>query len=153
MLANIPPWLSTLPAVNATLNGLATILLIVGFTLIKQQKRGAHKTVMLSAFAVSGVFLACYLTYHFGMQYYTGEASKKFLGQGPIRYVYYTILLTHVLLAMYVPVGAIGAIYHGLKQQWDSHKRWVKYAYPIWLYVSVTGVLIYFMLYHWPQGA
>ncbi len=135
-----------LPHINASLNTLATILLIAGFVLIKQRQEKLHKAAMLSAFATSCVFLACYLTYHFNVP------SKKFptdpeVAPAIARYVYYAILLTHVLLAMSVPFLAIAAIYAGWKDRRESHRRIVRWAWPIWLYVSITGIIVYLMLY------
>ena len=144
LLAESPAWVLWLPTVNASLNGLATILLIVGVVLIKQGRREAHRRVMLSAFATSCLFLACYLVYH------AFVLSKKFPGEGPIRYVYYSILLTHVVLAAVVPFLALRTIYLGLKERWEQHRRLARITFPIWLYVSITGVVIYAMLYHWP---
>ena len=151
--------------VNATLNAIATVLLVVGLVMIKQGRVSAHKRVMLTAFAVSCVFLVCYLWYH----YLVG--SVKFTHPGAIRYVYYVILLTHVVLAATVPVLAIWTIYLGLRATgslWarrlggdgrrfgrlpGRHRRLAHWTYPIWLYVSVTGVVVYVMLYHlWPPA-
>ena len=132
-----------LPHINATLNGIATLLLIAGWLMIKQKNERAHKIAMLSCFGVSAVFLVCYLAYH------AQAGSKKF----PVdlyptgAWVYYPILATHVILAAAVPVLALLAIYFGLKDQRDKHRRVVKWAFPIWLYVSITGVLVYAMLY------
>jgi uncharacterized membrane protein YozB (DUF420 family) len=147
LLADAPAWVLWLPTVNAGLNSLATVLLCVGFALIKAGRRDAHKQVMLAAFATSCVFLACYVVYH------ANVLSKKFLGEGAVRYVYYTILLTHVVLAAAVPVLALRTIYLGLKQRWDAHRKLARITFPIWLYVSITGVVIYAMLYHWPVRA
>lgn len=141
-----PAWVGRLPAVNASLNALATILLIVGYGLIKGGRRRAHQVTMLSAFATSIVFLVCYLVYH----YFAG--SKHFEGTGLVRPVYFAILISHVILAAAVPVLASITIYRGLKAQWAQHKRLARVTFPIWLYVSVTGVIIYAMLYHWPSG-
>jgi len=155
---------------NATLNAVAAVLLVVGLVMIKQGRVTAHKRVMLTAFAVSIVFLGCYLWYH----YLVG--SVKFTHPGAIRYVYYVILLTHVVLAMTVPVLAIWTIYLGLRATGccgkgscetgdptapdqdlavyrGRHRRLARWTYPIWLYVSVTGVVVYVMLYHlWPPA-
>lgn len=147
-LANLPPWAKRLPATNAALNGLSTILLLVGFAAIKAKQVGLHKRMMLFAFAVSVLFLGCYLTYHFALHQYTGEHGKKFVGTPGITKVYYTILISHVILAAAVPVLTSMTIWRGLKSQWDSHRKWAKVTFPIWLYVSVTGVVIYWMLYH-----
>jgi uncharacterized membrane protein YozB (DUF420 family) len=151
--------------VNATLNAIAAVLLVVGLVMIKQGRVWAHKRVMLTAFCVSIVFLGCYLWYH----YLVG--SVEFTHPGAIRYVYYVILLTHVVLAMAVPVLAIWTIYLGLRATGSfgkgdpattgedlavyraKHRRMARWTYPIWLYVSVTGVVVYVMLYHlWPPA-
>jgi protein SCO1/2/putative membrane protein len=105
---------------------------------------------MLTAFSVSVAFLACYLTYHLALDHYTGSSSKKFAGSGHVRAVYFSILISHVVLAALVPVLALVTIYRALKCQWGKHKRIARITFPIWLYVSVTGVIIYLMLYHWP---
>jgi uncharacterized membrane protein YozB (DUF420 family) len=139
----MPDWVSQLPAVNASLNGLATVLLVVGYGLILQNRRKAHERVMLAAFAVSVVFLGCYLVYHA----YAG--SKPFTGTGLMRPVYFSILISHIVLAALVPVLAGLTIYRGLTGQWEKHKRIARVTFPIWLYVSITGVMIYVMLYHW----
>ncbi len=139
-------WVFQLPAVNASLNGAATLLLLAGLGLIRGGRRTAHKTVMLTAFATSIAFLACYLVYHF----YAG--SKPFRGTGPVRWAYFAILLTHVVLAVAVPVLASITIYRGLKADWPRHRKIAKITFPIWLYVSVTGVIIYLLLYHGPAG-
>lgn len=149
-LARVPAWVLRLPAVNASLNGLATVLLFAGWVLIKSRKPGAHKATMLTAFAVSMAFLACYLVYHQQLRQWTGSGSHRFEGQGWIRPVYYTILISHVVLAATVPFLALVTIYRGLRSQWERHKRLARVTFPIWLYVSVTGVIIYFILYHWP---
>ena len=141
-----------LPHVNASLNALATALLIAGFVLIKQRRETAHKWTMLACFGVSVIFLASYLTYHFQLE----GVSKKFPSYPPpaIRYTYYAILLTHVVLAAAVPFLAVGTIYLGLADKRHAHLRLAKWTFPIWLYVSVTGVIVYLMLYQLypPQG-
>jgi protein SCO1/2/putative membrane protein len=142
-----PEWVASLPAVNATLNSLSTVLLVVGYVLIRRGKCLAHKRVMLCAFGVSVAFLCCYLVYHG----YAG--SKPFTGTGPVRSVYFAILISHVILAAAVPFLAAITIYRGLRQQWERHRRIARVTFPIWLYVSVTGVIIYFMLYHWFRSA
>jgi len=150
LAAEMPGWLAALPAVNATLNTIATVLLILGWRLIKAGKRDAHRNVMLASFAVSVIFLICYLLYHDGLWRYTGLRGKPFLGTGFIRPVYYTLLISHVILAAAVPVLALMTIYRGLKADWPRHRRIARITFPIWLYVSITGVVIYAMLYHWP---
>ena len=136
-----------LPHINASLNALATLLLILGMVFIKRGNESAHRKTMLSCFGVSTVFLICYLVYH------AMAGSKKFpIGEGApsdaVRYFYYFILLTHIVLAAAVPVLAIITIYLGLKDRRASHRRIARWTFPIWLYVSVTGVLVYVMLYH-----
>jgi uncharacterized membrane protein YozB (DUF420 family) len=131
----------SLPAVNASLNALATVLLLIGYALIRQGKRDQHRLVMMSAFAVSILFLICYVIYH------AQVGSVKFQGQGLLRPVYFTILITHVILAATVPVLAIITLRRALKGQFEKHRKIAKITYPIWLYVSVTGVIVYLMLY------
>jgi uncharacterized membrane protein YozB (DUF420 family) len=135
-----------LPSVNASLNALATILLVAGYVQIRRGREGAHRNLMLAAFGVSVVFLACYLVYH------ALAGSKRFEHQGPIQLVYYVILLTHIVLAAAVPVLAGVTIYLGCRDRRVAHRRLARWTFPIWLYVSVTGVVIYAMLYHLPPG-
>ena len=144
-----PDWVLALPAVNASLNGLATLLLVTGFALIKCRQRKAHEYVMYAAFATSVLFLISYLTYHFALDHYTGASSKKFPLTGPVRTFYLGILLTHIVLAAAVPFLAITTIWRGWTQQWERHVRIARITLPIWLYVSITGVIIYWMLYHY----
>lgn len=130
-----------LPLVNASLNALSACLLLYGYSLIRQGKREQHKRVMLSAFAVSVVFLTCYLVYH----YHVG--SVPYEGQGAMRTVYFTILITHVVLAALVPVLAVLTLWRAFQERFDKHRKIAKITFPIWLYVSVTGVIVYLMLY------
>lgn len=131
-----------LPTVNASLNATATVLLLVGYQLIKMRRETAHKRVMLSAFGVSMLFLTCYLVYH------ALVGHVPFLGPEPIRTIYHAMLTSHVILAATVPVLAGRTIYLGLRDRRAQHRRWAQWTFPIWLYVSITGVVIYFMLYH-----
>jgi protein SCO1/2/putative membrane protein len=147
---SVPAWVLRLPAVNASLNGLATILLVAGWVLIKSNRQREHKVVMLTAFCTSAVFLACYVVYHFQLRYYTGSGSQKFQGTGAIQMVYFPLLISHILLAIGVAILAPVTLYRGLTNQLARHKRLARVTLPIWLYVSVTGVIIYVMLYHWP---
>jgi len=132
-----------LPHVNASLNALAAVLLLLGFVLIKQGRLAAHKWTMLACFAVSTLFLVCYLVYHLKVFH------KSFPTYAPVavRYTYYLILLTHTVLAMAVPFLAVITIYLGLRDRRPAHRRLAKWTFPIWLYVSVTGVIVYTMLY------
>ncbi len=141
LLADVP----LLPTVNAVLNGLATLLLLAGIVLIKRKQETAHKWTMLSAFGVSILFLICYVAYHIQI-----GGGKKFPdGPSPaIRYAYLLMLATHIVLAAAVPFLAGWTIYLGLKNRRPQHRRWAVWTFPIWLYVSITGVLIYAILYH-----
>lgn len=137
-----------LPHLNATLNACATLLLLIGLALIKRRKERAHKWAMVGCFLVSVLFLASYLTYH-GSLRALGLPEKRFPTSTPsaIRYSYYAMLLTHVVLAATVPVIASVTLYLGWRDSRVAHRRWARWTYPIWLYVSVTGVVIYVMLY------
>lgn len=130
-----------LPAVNATLNGTAAVLLIWGYTLIRRGRRQTHKKVMLTAFCVSILFLISYLIYH------AQVGSVHFQKTGAIRVVYFSILLTHTMLAAAVPVLAIVTLRRAWIEKFDGHRRIARWTLPIWLYVSVTGVVVYLMLY------
>jgi protein SCO1/2/putative membrane protein len=145
----LPPWAQRLPRTNASLNALATLLLLVGFTAIKAKRVALHRRMMLLAFGVSVAFLACYLAYHFALHHYTGQHGKSFAGTGPVRTIYYAILWSHVVLAATVPILAPITIYRAVSGQFERHRRIARITFPIWLYVSVTGVIIYWMLYHW----
>jgi uncharacterized membrane protein YozB (DUF420 family) len=137
-----------LPAVNATLNAVAGVLLVVGWVLIKQHRERAHKWTMISAFGVSVVFLGCYLTYHYALQATYGVAGMPFQGPPNVRTAYFVMLASHVILAATVPFLAAGTIYLGLRDHRRRHRRLARWTLPIWLYVSVTGVIVYVMLYH-----
>ncbi len=138
-----------LPAVNATLNATSTVLLLLGYSYIRSKQIEKHRRMMLSAFVISIIFLACYLLHKWMLFQTTGSYNTTFQGQGIWRTVYFTILITHVTLAATVPVLAIITIRRGLAMRLDPHRRIAKITLPIWLYVSVTGVVVYFMLYHW----
>ncbi|MDB4733575.1 DUF420 domain-containing protein [Planctomicrobium sp.] len=146
-LEKLPNWARRLPATNAMLNALATLLLVLGYSAIKAKMAGLHKKMMLYAFGVSCAFLVSYLSYHFALHHYADVRGKPFEHTGPIKTVYFSILISHVFLAALVPVLAVVTIVKGLRQNWDSHKRWARVTFPIWLYVSITGVIIYWMLY------
>lgn len=149
----MPDWVAGLPAVNASLNALATVLLLTGYVLIKRGRRTAHARAMVSAFGTSVVFLVCYLVYHYALHHYTGQSGKKFGGTGIIRPIYFTILISHVLLAVPVAVMALMTLLRAWRQNWVAHRRLARITFPIWVYVSVTGVIIYGLLYHWPAVA
>jgi len=130
-----------LPALNACLNATAAILLVTGWSLIKSGRREAHRKVMLAAVTCSALFLVSYLAYHFQV------GSVRFQGQGPIRTVYFAILLTHTVLAVVIVPLVLITLNHGLRERFDRHRRIARWTMPLWLYVSVTGVIIYWMLY------
>lgn len=146
-----------IPALNAGLNGLATILITIGFVLIKQRKERQHRFFMLSAGVVSAIFLVGYLTHKAlkGAAAGAGEAlHTQFGGEGAIRTIYYVMLISHILLAISIAYLVPRTFYLAMKGDYVSHKRWAKFTYPIWYYVSVTGVLVYFFLYvWWPKTA
>jgi uncharacterized membrane protein YozB (DUF420 family) len=131
-----------LPAVNAALNGTSALLLATGYLCIRRQKITAHKVCMLSAFGTSTLFLISYLTYH----YHVG--SIRFAGRGGIRMLYFAILTSHTILAAAIPPLALITVYRALRGRFDRHVRIARWTLPIWLYVSVTGVIVYVMLYH-----
>jgi uncharacterized membrane protein YozB (DUF420 family) len=130
-----------LPAVNAALNSCAALLLIWGWVLIRKGRRDSHRRVMIAAFTVSVAFLLSYLIYH------AQVGSVRFQKTGPIRAVYLGILLTHTVLAAAVPFLAGMSLYRGLTGKFEKHRRIARWTLPIWLYVSVTGVVVYWMLY------
>lgn len=138
-----------LPAVNASLNALSTLLLLRGFMLIRAKKVEQHRMMMISAFVVSIVFLACYLLHKWHLYSTTGVYNTTFSGTGAWRVVYLVLLFSHVSLAATVPVLALITINRGLNMRVELHKKIAKITFPIWLYVSVTGVIVYFMLYQW----
>jgi uncharacterized membrane protein YozB (DUF420 family) len=130
-----------LPTVNAVLNGTAAVLLVTGFFLIRSGRRDAHRRAMIAAFACSILFLVSYLVYH------AEVGSVRFQGTGPVRTVYLSILLTHTVLAALVPFLAVATLRLAWLGRFDSHRRLARVTLPLWLYVSVTGVVIYLMLY------
>ncbi len=140
--------LSDLPAINAAFNGASTVFLIVAYVFVRRKMYRAHGTTMVLALLSSAAFLAGYLTYHFGV-----DAVKKFPdGYGWIRYAYYAMLFTHVVLAIVNLPMIIMTVIPAARRRFEKHKRIARWTFPIWLYVSVTGVLVYFSLYQWfPQ--
>ncbi|HTS31519.1 MAG TPA: DUF420 domain-containing protein [Bryobacteraceae bacterium] len=131
-----------LPTVNAFLNATAAVLLVTGYSLIRRKRVQTHRKVMIAAFITSCLFLVCYLVYH------AQVGSVRFPHEGTIRTVYLTILGTHTVLAALVPVLAIITLRRGLAARFDKHRKIARWTLPIWLYVSVTGVIVYLMLYH-----
>ena len=130
-----------LPALNATLNGLSATLLAGGYLMIRRRRKQAHRAFMLAAFATSVLFLASYVAYH------AQAGSRPFQGEGWIRLVYFAILVSHIVLAAAVLPLAIVTLVRGLRERFDAHARIARYTLPIWIYVSITGVVVYLMLY------
>ena len=131
-----------LPTINAVLNATAAVLLVRAYWLIRHKRIDEHRKTMLAAFVTSCLFLVCYLVYH------AQVGSVRFQGSGPIRALYLTILATHTVLAATVPFLAVITLRRGLAGKYDRHRRIARWTLPIWLYVSVTGVVVYLMLYH-----
>jgi uncharacterized membrane protein YozB (DUF420 family) len=136
-----PETLAALPTVNAVLNATAATLLVIGYLFIRRGRIAQHRACMIAAFFVSTLFLVSYLTYH------AQVGSRRFSGTGPIRTVYLSILLTHTVLAAAVPFLAIVTLWRALASRFDRHVRIARWTLPIWLYVSITGVVVYLMLY------
>ena len=134
--------LSDLPTLNAGLNLTAAVLLVIGWLLIRRRQVRAHRAVMIAAFACSVAFLVSYLVYH------AQVGSVRFQGTGAIRTVYFTILVSHTILAALVPFMAVVTLVQALRSRFDRHRRIARWTLPIWLYVSLTGVAVYWMLYH-----
>ena len=135
------PTLSDLPALNATLNGIAGLFLLSGYYFIRRRQIARHRASMIGAFATSTLFLISYVIYH------ANVGSKPFHGEGPIRIVYFTILISHIILAASVVPLALITLVRGLRRDDARHRRIAKFTWPIWMYVSVTGVMVYWMLY------
>ena len=134
---------SVFPAINATLNGTAAVLLVTGRSLIKRHRIAAHRAVMISAVTVSSLFLISYVYYHLH------AGVIRFHGQGWSRPVYFSILISHTILAIVIVPLVIITLVRGLRERFDRHRAIARWTYPLWVYVSVTGVIVYFMLYHW----
>jgi putative membrane protein len=140
---------SDLPALNAALNGVATVLLTLGFLFIRAGRREAHRACMVGALAVSVVFLATYVLH----KILVGGVHTPFGGEGWVRPVYFVMLVTHIVLAMAIVPLVLVTFTHAWKERFDRHRRWARWTFPLWYYVSVTGVLIYFFLYRWFPSA
>jgi uncharacterized membrane protein YozB (DUF420 family) len=134
-----------LPALNAALNGVSAVLLLIGFILIKQGRREAHRRAMLAALASSALFLTSYVVYHWQV------GSVRFTGTGLVRTVYFVILISHVVLAVVIVPLVIATVLRALQRRFELHRRIAWITLPLWAYVSVTGVVIYWMLYHLPR--
>ena len=135
--------LSIIPTIDAVLNTTSAVLLSFGYYFIRRRNIRAHKACMLGAVGTSTLFLACYLTYHFF------HGTTRFEGTGAVRTMYLTILGTHTVLAVAIVPLVLVTLYRALRERFDLHKRVARWTLPIWLYVSVTGVVVYWMLYHY----
>ncbi len=136
--------IADLPAVNATLNATSGVLVLAGYAFIRKQHKAAHAVCMASAVVVAIIFFISYITYHAHI------GSKPFKGQGVVRPVYFAILISHTILAALIAFWLVPVtVYRAARRRFDRHKEIARWTLPIWLYVSVTGVIIYFMLYHW----
>ena len=133
---------AVLPSINAFLNATAAVLLVWGYTLIRRKRIATHRKVMQTAFVVSCLFLICYLVYHFRVGHVVFQKT------GAIRTVYLSLLASHTVLAAAVPVLAVITLRRGLTKRFDRHRSIARWTLPVWLYVSVTGVIVYLMLYH-----
>lgn len=141
-MMQIPPQYAAFPAIDATLNGTSAVLLLVGRTFIKRGHMAAHRAVMIAALTSSSIFLACYLYYHWHV------GSVHFQGQGWSRPLYFSILISHTILAAAIVPMIIITLSRALRERFDRHRAIARWTYPLWMYVSVTGVIVYFMLYH-----
>ena len=140
--------LTDLPAVNACLNGLSAIFLTAGYYFIRHDNRMAHRNCMVSAFVSSTIFLACYLTYHIGMRIHYGKGHTEFHEPPWFRPFYLVILFSHLALAIAIVPLVLITLQRAVKQRFELHKKIARWTWPIWMYVSVTGVVIYLVLYH-----
>lgn len=140
--AGAAPWVAALPLLNACLNATSAGLLTAGFLLIRRRRIAAHRACMVTALAVSGLFLISYVTYH------ALAGSRPFGGRGWIRAVYFPVLLSHVVLAAAIVPLALTTVWRAFRADFARHRRLARWTLPLWLYVSVTGVLVYWMLYH-----
>jgi uncharacterized membrane protein YozB (DUF420 family) len=138
-----------IPALNATLNAIATVLITAGFLLIKFGKKEAHRKVMMTAMVVSAVFLVGYVTHKILIR----GVHTPFGGEGLIAKIYYTMLISHIILAISIAYLVPRTFLFAIRGNFEKHKAWAKWTFPIWYYVSVTGVLVYFFLYQWWPAA
>ncbi|MDB6112662.1 MAG: putative rane protein [Pedosphaera sp.] len=141
-----------LPAVNGSLNGLSAIFLTMGYVFIRQKNQKAHRNCMIAAFATSTLFLACYLTYHFYIAMVLHRGPTRFTDPAWFRPIYLTLLISHTILAVVIVPMIFMSLGRGLKGRYELHKKIARWTWPLWMYVSVTGVVIYFLLYQiFPQ--
>lgn len=141
--------MDSLPSVNASLNAIAFVVLLFARREIAAKRIARHRALMITAYIISIVFLVFYLLHKWHLYTTTGSYNRVFLGTGVWRPVYFTLLISHVVLAAAVPVLATMTLLRGLRMKVEAHRRIARWTFPIWMYVSVTGVLVYFMLYRW----
>jgi uncharacterized membrane protein YozB (DUF420 family) len=141
-MMQVPPQYAMFPAIDASLNGTSAVLLLVGRGFIKRGRMAAHRAFMIAALTSSSIFLACYLYYHWHV------GSIRFQGQGWSRPLYFSILISHTILAAAIVPLIIITLSRALRERFDRHRAIARWTYPLWMYVSVTGVIVYFMLYH-----
>jgi uncharacterized membrane protein YozB (DUF420 family) len=139
----VPAEYAIFPVINASLNGASTVLLLVGHRFISQRRIAAHRATMITAVITSTLFLMSYLYYH------AHVGSVRFQGTGWSRPVYFTVLISHVILAIVIVPLVLITLTRALRERFDRHRAIARWTFPLWLYVSITGVLVYFMLYHW----
>jgi uncharacterized membrane protein YozB (DUF420 family) len=139
----IPEQYAFFPALNATLNGTSAVLLVTGRALIARGRIAAHRACMIAAVTASAIFLGCYLYFHWRV------GNVRFLGQGWPRALYFSILISHTILAIVIVPLVIITLSRGLRARYDRHRAIARWTFPLWLYVGVTGVIVYFMLYQW----
>jgi uncharacterized membrane protein YozB (DUF420 family) len=144
----VPAWVTSLPTVNALLNSTCAVLLILGYRMIRARRIEAHRACMVGALTVSALFLTSYLVYH----YHAGATPFGHEGEWT-RPLYFTILLSHTVLAMAVTPMVLLTVYRAFREDFVRHRRMARWTLPIWLYVSVTGVIVYVMLYHVPGAS
>ena len=132
-----------MPTLNAALNALATVFLVLGYVFIRKENKDAHKRCMIAAFNTSAIFLACYLWYHYNSSLHTVLRHPVSV----VNYLYYFILITHIILAIAIVPMIFITLNHALKERFDKHRKIAKWTWPVWMYVSVTGVVVYLFLY------
>ena len=146
-MMQVPPQYANFPVIDASLNGTSAVLLLVGRSFIKHGRMAAHRACMIAAVVTSTLFLISYITYH-TYHYYHGVGVTRFVGTGASRPIYFTILTTHTFLAVVTVPLVLVTLSRAIKNQFARHMRIARWTFPIWLYVSVTGVVVYLMLYH-----
>ena len=140
--------LAVFPHLNALLNATSGCFLLVGFYFIRTGQIARHRASMITASSVSALFLVSYLTHHAIRTYYFGLGPTRFTGEGLIRPIYFTVLMSHTILAALVGPFVLATLWRGLRGNYEKHKRLARLVFPVWLYVSVTGVMVYLLLYH-----